>query len=45
VAYWRITLSDEIEDDATIEGYIKPNKEQGKSNEKVKSVATLALGL
>jgi hypothetical protein len=44
VAYQRITLGDETEDGATIKGEIRPNKEQGKSNEEVKIVATLDLG-
>jgi hypothetical protein len=32
----KITLNDKIEDDATIEGETKPNKEQDKLIEKVK---------
>ncbi len=36
VAYQWITLSDETEDDATLEGETRPNREQGKSTKEVK---------
>ncbi len=36
VAYLWITPGDETEDDATIEGKTRPNREQGKSTKKIK---------